>query len=139
MAKEDVENTEIETEETPELDKLDAEGAALEDTNDEGGEDEGGDEGAGEGDESVSELAARLDAFQDRLTEKDTEITYLRGELKRATTQQTTTKKDDEPLFDMDELVAQLTNKDPKVAAKAVVELAEKIADRKITAERERK
>jgi hypothetical protein len=86
-------------------------------------------------DSSVDEkLAALREEFEGKLAEKDAENVFLRGEVSKLTNRRED-KVDDKstkPLIDMDELEKKLTDRDPKVAARALVEVAEKIANDKI-------
>jgi hypothetical protein len=103
-------------------DKGDKEGEKDKDDDD----DDDSEDGDGDDDESLS---ARLEALESKLAEKDAEILFYRQELSKRNEPKTSAK--DEPLYDIEDLAKQLTHQDPKVAAKAVVDLAEKIADRK--------
>jgi len=83
-----------------------------------------------------AELIARMDSLETKLDERDAEITFLRGELsKRAEKSDTTKASGDE--INLDEVVAALVDKDPKVSAKKIIELAEKIADKKVAGMRD--
>ena len=119
------------------LDNLVEQGTDLPDETEEGAEEgaEGEEEEEGGPSEEVSALSSRFDALESRVAEKDAEITFLRGELAKKNAPAAAVK--DADAIDMDELTARLTDKDPKVAAKAVVEMAEKIAERKVKAMRD--
>jgi hypothetical protein len=96
------------------------------------GEDEGEEEGADEEEDSgLEEIRAQLSTLSEKVDEKDAEITFLRGELAKKTKPET---KDEVDEINMDDLVAKLTDKNPKTAAQAIIELANKIADKKIAA-----
>lgn len=99
----------------------------------EGGDEEGdeGGEGGDEGDDSgVSE---RLSALESKLDEKDAEITFLRGEVaKRRETGATPKAPAGDTEYNLDEIAAKLTDKDPKTAAKAIVDIAKDIASKEL-------
>lgn len=100
-----------------------------EDTDVDGGEDD---------DSAVSELNARFEALETKLDEKDAEITFLRGEIKKRGTDTTSTKADAADEFNIDEIAKQLSVADGgKSAAKAILELANKIADKRLKSVRD--
>ena len=96
-------------------------------------ESESEDESTSDETEGLGAIQSQLDALSSKLDEKDAEITFLRGEVARRDRGGEKAKAEDDE-FNLDEIVADLTNKDPKVAARKIIELSNKIADKKVAA-----
>ncbi len=95
-------------------------------------DDEAADEGV-----DPADLIERLDSLETKYGEREQEIIFLRAELAKANRREPETKKVEADDFNLDEFVAALTDKDPKVAGRKIFELANKIADKKLAAVRD--
>ncbi len=94
--------------------------------------DEGDDEGV-----DPADLTARLDSLETKYGEREQEIIFLRAELAKANRREPERVKPEADDINLDEVVASLTDKDPKVAARKIIELATKIADKKVAGMRD--
>lgn len=96
-----------------------------------------GEESDEESEEEGEEAGGDDDEYQRRIDEKEQENVFLRGEiakLTRAREQETARppEKVDEPLFNYEDIARRLVDKDPRVAARTIEEMATKIATRMI-------
>src|ERR1019366_4540441 len=68
-----------------------------------------------------ADLISRLDSLETKYGEREQEIIFLRGELRKANQREPETRgKPDADEINLDEVVASLTDKDPKVAARKI-------------------
>ena len=139
MAIDEKDDTKIDGEDSDGLDELVKEGEKPDEEKKAGGSEGDGEEGESdspaEPDETdgSDELASRLEALESKVDEKDAEITFLRGEIAKRGRETEKAKPDDDEL-NLDDITAGLTDKDPKNAARKIIELANKIADKKVAA-----
>lgn len=116
-------------------DERDDEGEATGDgTEGEGDEGEGDESGEGESEgEDLEEITGRLAALEDSTKEKDAEITWLRNQLasRRETEPKGGERGEQDGEFNLDDIAKRLVDKDPRSAAKVIIEIAQKIADQR--------
>lgn len=132
MTLDEKDDTKIDGEDSDGLDQLVKDGAEIETKPDDEKVDDAEDEKVDEDEGGDDELEARFTALESKLDEKDAEITFLRGEIaKRGRTEEKVDDKGGDE-FSIDDIAKQLSAADGgKTAAKTIIDLATKIAEKK--------